>query len=67
MAVAGDQWPLLVYENQEYDEEVPWRGLFRSNILVWVGISFAIVLLYYILSDLLYLVNIGFQAYIHLS
>ena len=28
MAVAGDQWPLLVYENQEYDEENPWSGLF---------------------------------------
>lgn len=36
MAVAGDQWPLLVYENQEYDEENPWSGLFRSRILLCV-------------------------------
>lgn len=40
MAVAGDQWPLLVYEKQEYDEDDPWRGLFRSRILVLVGVYF---------------------------
>jgi hypothetical protein len=36
LVVRGDQWPLLVYANQEYDSEVPWNGLFRSNLLVWV-------------------------------
>jgi hypothetical protein len=35
MAVSGDQWPLLVYANQEYDPEDPWEGLFRSQLLVW--------------------------------
>ena len=39
MAVHGDQWPMLVYANQEYDEEEPWVGLFRSQLLVWVRIS----------------------------
>ncbi|TDL18751.1 hypothetical protein BD410DRAFT_842620 [Rickenella mellea] len=33
--VAGDQWPLLVYANHEYDVDDPWKGLFRSQILVW--------------------------------
>jgi hypothetical protein len=36
MPVRGDQWPMLVYADQEYDPEEPWEGLFRSRILVWV-------------------------------
>ena len=36
MAVRGDQWPLLVYANQEFNSEAPWDGLFRSELLVWV-------------------------------
>ena len=36
MAVRGDQWPLLVYANQEFNFEAPWDGLFRSELLVWV-------------------------------
>lgn len=35
LAVRGDQWPLLVYANQEFDPEDPWNGLFRSRLLVW--------------------------------
>lgn len=38
MAVCGDQWPMLVYANQEYDPEEPWEGLFRSRLLVWVRV-----------------------------
>jgi hypothetical protein len=34
--VRGDQWPMLVYADQEYDPQDPWEGLFRSRILVWV-------------------------------
>lgn len=37
--VAGDQWPLLVYENEEYDAEDPWNGLFRGKLLVWVSLQ----------------------------
>jgi hypothetical protein len=37
LAVRGDQWPMLVYANQEYDPEEPWEGLFRSQLLVWVS------------------------------
>lgn len=39
MVVSGDQWPMLVYGDQEYDSEDPWNGLFRSQILVWVSVS----------------------------
>lgn len=35
MAVAGDQWPLLLYANQQYDPDDPWSGLFRSQLLVY--------------------------------
>jgi hypothetical protein len=37
ISVRGDQWPMLVYADQEYDPEHPWEGLFRSQILVWVS------------------------------
>jgi hypothetical protein len=38
LAVSGDQWPLMVYANQKYDPEDPWDGLFKSQLLVCVGI-----------------------------
>jgi hypothetical protein len=38
IAVAGDQWPMLVYENQRYDHDDPWNGLFKSHLLVCVGL-----------------------------
>ena len=37
MLVAGDQWPILVYAHEVYDPEDAWNGLFRGQILVWVG------------------------------
>ena len=36
MAVAGDQWPIFLYNGYTYDPEDPWNGLFRSIILVSV-------------------------------
>lgn len=35
LAVSGDQWPMLVYANQQYDPDDPWSGLFKNQILVW--------------------------------
>ncbi|KAG6913319.1 hypothetical protein DXG01_007774 [Tephrocybe rancida] len=32
--VRGDKWPILIYQGYEYDPEDPWRGAFRSAILV---------------------------------
>jgi hypothetical protein len=37
IVVSGDQWPLLLYEDQKYDPDEPWEGLFRCKLLVWVS------------------------------
>lgn len=38
MAVSGYQWPQFLYHGYNYDSEDPWNGLFRSAILVFVGL-----------------------------
>jgi hypothetical protein len=38
MMVAGDQWPIFIYEGYSYDPEDPWTGLLRSSLLVTVHI-----------------------------
>ncbi|KAG1874272.1 hypothetical protein C8R48DRAFT_567448, partial [Suillus tomentosus] len=35
IAVRGDQWPIFLYARSEYDVENPWKGLLRSEILVF--------------------------------
>lgn len=37
MVVPGDQWPIFLYAGYEYDPEDPWKGLFRSHILISVS------------------------------
>jgi len=34
LLIPGDQWPLFLYAGQAFDQEDPWKGLFRSAILV---------------------------------
>ncbi|KAG1841724.1 hypothetical protein C8R48DRAFT_619982 [Suillus tomentosus] len=34
-AVRGDQWPMFLYAGCVYDPEDPWKGLLRSEILVF--------------------------------
>ncbi|KAG1824027.1 hypothetical protein EV424DRAFT_1472015 [Suillus variegatus] len=34
-AVRGDQWPIFLYAGYVYDPEDPWKGLLRSDILVY--------------------------------
>ncbi|KAG1907982.1 uncharacterized protein F5891DRAFT_1124743 [Suillus fuscotomentosus] len=34
-AVSGDQWPVFLYAGYEYDSEDPWKGLLRSEILIF--------------------------------
>lgn len=34
MLIPGDQWPIFLYGGYTYDPEDPWRGLFRSRLLV---------------------------------
>src|ERR1700733_7490622 len=38
MAVAGDQWPVFIYESYNYDPDNPWTGLLRSSLLLTVHI-----------------------------
>jgi hypothetical protein len=37
MVIPGDQWPLFLYANCEYDPDDPWKGLLRNSILVSVS------------------------------
>ncbi|KAG6906178.1 hypothetical protein DXG01_015411 [Tephrocybe rancida] len=30
----GDQWPMFLFEDSRYDPDDPWKGLFRSHLLV---------------------------------
>ncbi|KAI0058387.1 hypothetical protein BV25DRAFT_1810724 [Artomyces pyxidatus] len=34
LVVAGDQWPIFLYQGYRYDPDDPWQGLFRSELLV---------------------------------
>jgi hypothetical protein len=38
LVIPGDQWPVFLYAEQHFDPEDPWKGLFRSIILVFVRI-----------------------------
>ena len=51
MAVAGDQWPLLLYADCNYDPEEPWDGLFRNKLLVWVRFQRLIYVIHLVESD----------------
>jgi hypothetical protein len=35
--IRGDQWPLFLYADCEYDPDDPWKGLFKNQILVSVS------------------------------
>jgi hypothetical protein len=41
--IPGDQWPVFLYAGHTFDPEDPWKGLFRSTILVSVSPIPAIV------------------------
>jgi hypothetical protein len=58
--VPGDQWPIFLYAGYEYDPEDPWKGLFRSSLLVSVGVSFP-------LHDLLFNQFLGLQTHFYIS
>jgi hypothetical protein len=40
MVIPGDQWPLFLYAGYDYDPEDPWKGLFRSQILISASLAF---------------------------
>ncbi|KAG1880178.1 hypothetical protein F4604DRAFT_1879962 [Suillus subluteus] len=35
--VCGDQWPMFLYAGYVYDSDDPWKGLLRSEILIFVS------------------------------
>jgi hypothetical protein len=37
LVIPGDQWPVFLYANYTFDAEDPWKGVFRSSILVSVS------------------------------
>jgi hypothetical protein len=53
LIVPGDQWPIFLYAEQIFDREDPWKGLFRSALLVSVS-PFHNLLLYHF-DDLIFL------------
>jgi len=63
LVVWGDQWPLLVYVNQEFDPKDPWNSLFRSWLLVWVAQSFHLSLPFMLLISS----HVDIQTYFHLA
>ena len=61
IAVAGDQWPLLLYADCNYNPDEPWDGLFRNKLLVWVRLQCLIH------GNHLVEAYSGLQTHIHLS
>jgi hypothetical protein len=37
LIVAGDEWPIFLYQGEQYNPEDPWNGLFRNPVLVSVS------------------------------
>jgi hypothetical protein len=62
LAVAGDQWPLLLYHGYNFDPDDPWNGLFRSSILVSVSSTIWGYISCYTLINFA-----GIQTYFHIS
>ena len=36
LPISGKQWPIFIYEGNNFDPEDPWKGLLRSNLMVMV-------------------------------
>ncbi|TEB25376.1 hypothetical protein FA13DRAFT_1637455, partial [Coprinellus micaceus] len=34
LTVSGSHWPIFLYQNERFNQDDPWQGLFRSKILV---------------------------------
>ncbi|TEB18341.1 hypothetical protein FA13DRAFT_1758706 [Coprinellus micaceus] len=34
IVVTGSHWPIFVYQNEKFDPDQPWKGLFRGRLLV---------------------------------
>ena len=60
IVIPGDHWPILLYARYEYNSEDPWKGLFRSSILVSVS-------LYYSFTPLYSFIIRGLQTRLHIT
>jgi hypothetical protein len=63
MVIPGDQWPVFLYAGYMYDPEDPWKGLFRSPLLISVGCPSTTE--WHIITDSVG--NQGLQTCLHLS
>jgi hypothetical protein len=36
LTTSGDEWPVFLYHGNSHDPNDPWKGLFRSTLLVKV-------------------------------
>jgi hypothetical protein len=61
--IPGDHWPIFLYAGHQYDAEDPWKGLFRSSILILVC-SFDLISMY--VSNIALLIP-GLQACFYIS
>ena len=61
MMVAGDDWPVFLYDGYHYDPKDPWKGLFHSSLLVTVC---TLNMNAHHPSQLIFP---GFQAYLHIT
>jgi hypothetical protein len=60
LQILGDQWPLFLYEEFLYNPEDPWRGLFRSQLII--SVSYKMV----ICTRVSQIGDSGLQAHFHL-
>jgi hypothetical protein len=40
LMTTGDEWPIFIYQGYTYDPNDPWKGLFRSSLLVKVRLVY---------------------------
>jgi hypothetical protein len=58
--VCGDQWPIFLYAGCIYDPEDPWKGLLRSDMLIFISSV-------YLTFSLIAVSFVGFQTCIHVT
>lgn len=55
LTTTGDEWPIFLYRGYDYNPDDPWKGLFRSSLLVKVC-----------LPSLVLSTHLFFQAFKHI-
>lgn len=60
ITVAGSDWPIFLYQNEQYDADRPWKGLFRNRLLILVSCQT-------LKSSWLLNGSLGIQTHFHVS